>query len=174
MVVGEQPGDQEDRAGEPFVGPAGRVLDELLQIAGLDRNTLFVTNAVKHFKWEPRGKRRLHRRPNAEEVTACRLWLEVEIASHRPRVIVALGATASRSLTKSAAAIQSVRGKLLRHDSGAWLVVTYHPSAILRADENAERIRQALIEDLRRAAQLLAKQDSAHSGESRAAPGPRA
>jgi uracil-DNA glycosylase len=164
MLVGEQPGDQEDRAGEPFVGPAGRVLDELLLLAGLDRNSLFVTNAVKHFKWEPRGKLRLHRRPNAEEITACHFWLDVEIASHAPRVIVALGATATRSLTKSAASIQSLRGKLLRHDSGAWLVVTYHPSAVLRADENAERIRQALVEDLRRATQLLAGPASVREG----------
>jgi uracil-DNA glycosylase len=175
MVVGEQPGDQEDRAGQPFVGPAGRVLDELLLLAGLDRRRLFVTNAVKHFKWEPRGKRRLHRRPNAEEVTACRVWLDVEIASHGPRVIVALGATASRSLTGSAASIQSLRGKLLHHDSGAWLVVTYHPSAILRADESAERMRQALLEDLRRAGQLLAGHDSVRAGaEGQAAPRPRA
>jgi uracil-DNA glycosylase len=151
MLVGEQPGDTEDRAGRPFVGPAGRVLDELLNAAGLDRTKIFVTNAVKHFKWEPRGKRRLHQRPNAEETAACHLWLDAEIATHAPDVIVALGATASRSLTQATASIESQRGEVLRHASGAALVVTYHPSSILRADDKAQRLRDVMVEDFRRA-----------------------
>jgi len=155
MLVGEQPGDQEDRVGQPFVGPAGRELDRLLARAGVDRASAYVTNAVKHFKWEPRGKRRLHRRPNAEEIEACHPWLELEIAALKPRVIVALGATAARALLRRPAAIATVRKQRMTHPSGARLVVTYHPSAVLRADEAAAQVRAWLIEDLRRAARLL-------------------
>jgi uracil-DNA glycosylase len=153
MLVGEQPGDQEDRTGRPFVGPAGRILDELLLEAGLDRAATYVTNAVKHFKWEPRGKRRLHRRPNVGEIDACRWWLEQEVAALQPRVIVALGATAARSVLQQAPAIQTLRRHdKLRHAAGARIVVTYHPSAILRADESAQQLRGWLLQDLRRAA----------------------
>jgi DNA polymerase len=155
MLVGEQPGDQEDRTGEPFVGPAGRELDRLLEQAGVDRSKAYVTNAVKHFKWEPRGKRRLHRRPNAEEIEACYPWLEREIAALKPRVIIALGATAARALLRRPAGIAVLRKQKLTHPSGARLLVTYHPSAVLRADEAAAQVRAWLIEDLRRATQAL-------------------
>ena len=155
MFVGEQPGDKEDMEGRPFVGRAGTLLRKALVEAGLDRKRTYVTNAVKHFKWEPRGKRRLHRRPNAEEIEACHPWLELEIAALKPRVIVALGATAARALLRRPAAIATVRKQRMTHPSGARLVVTYHPSAVLRADEAAAQVRAWLIEDLRRAARLL-------------------
>lgn len=154
MLVGEQPGDEEDIRGRPFIGPAGRVLDEALQKAGVARSTLFVTNAVKHFKWEPRGKRRLHVKPHQQEIRACSSWLEQEISAITPRVIVALGATAIRALTGSSATIEEARRSDLRSASGALLVPTYHPSAILRArDDRKDRLLQMLIEDLSRAAQ---------------------
>jgi DNA polymerase len=151
MLVGEQPGDAEDRAGLPFVGPAGRILDEALLAAGLERRKLYVTNAVKHFKWEARGKRRLHKRPTAAEVTACRFWLAREIEAVRPRLIVALGATAVRSLLERELPVAAARGKVYRHASGVEVAITYHPSAVLRADANAAKIRAALVQDLRRA-----------------------
>jgi probable DNA metabolism protein len=152
MLVGEQPGDEEDLRGRPFVGPAGRLLDHALKTAGVVRNDLFVTNAVKHFKWEPRGKRRLHKRPDQQEISACNMWLDQEIARVSPRVIVALGATALRALAGTAQSIESARRETFQHPSGAQLLITYHPSAILRAEgERAEQLRTALIEDLRRA-----------------------
>lgn len=151
MLIGEQPGDQEDRAGLPFVGPAGEMLDRLMEEAGLDRSACFVTNAVKHFKWEARGKRRLHRRPNVSEIEACFPWLEREIAALQPRVIILLGATAARSLLHRTAAIDSLRGRALVHASGARIFATYHPSALLRADAGAQRLRAALVHDLKRA-----------------------
>ncbi len=155
MLVGEQPGDIEDLQGLPFVGPAGRVLDAALAAAGLTRAELFITNAVKHFKWEPRGKRRLHKKPEQREVNACHVWLEREIAAVAPRVIVALGATALRALTGSSLAIEAARREILAHESGAKLLATYHPSAILRAEgERAVALRSALVEDLVRAATL--------------------
>ncbi len=156
MLVGEQPGDQEDQAARPFVGPAGAVLSRLLESAGLERNKVYVTNAVKHFKWEPRGKRRLHRRPVAGEINACHPWLEQEIAALQPRVIVALGVTAAGAVLQRPAAIEALRGKELRLTQGAQVVVTYHPSALLRADEEgAARLNRALREDLGRATRLL-------------------
>ena len=152
MLVGEQPGDEEDLRGRPFVGPAGRLLDHALKNAGVARTDLFVTNAVKHFKWEPRGKRRLHKRPDQQEISACNMWLDQEIARVSPRVIVALGATALRALAGTTQSIESARRETFQHPSGALLIVTYHPSAILRADgERAEQFRTALIEDLQRA-----------------------
>jgi DNA polymerase len=160
MLVGEQPGDQEDHTGQPFVGPAGRELDRLLREAGLDRATCYVTNAVKHFKWEPRGKRRLHRRPNPAEIEACNPWLEQEIAALEPKVIVALGATAARALLKRAGTIAALRTKTLMHPLGAHLCVTYHPSAVLRADAAAEEVRSLLLQDLRRAMRFLRASDS--------------
>ena len=153
MLVGEQPGDQEDRSGRPFVGPAGRVLDELLLEAGLDRDEVYVTNAVKHFKWEPRGKRRLHRRPNSAEIDACEPWLAQEISALKPRVIVALGASAARAVLRRNASIESLRAQTIRDARGPWIIVTYHPSAILRADERAQSLRGWLLSDLKRAAQ---------------------
>jgi uracil-DNA glycosylase len=156
VLVGEQPGDEEDLRGRPFVGPAGRLLDELLHEAGIARQQVFITNAVKHFKWEPRGKRRLHKRPDQREIAACAYWLQKELADIGPRIIVALGASAQSALLGSRQSIDSARGTLWPHDSGAQVIVTYHPSALLRATpESAPKLRQALIEDLRRAAALL-------------------
>jgi uracil-DNA glycosylase len=156
MLVGEQPGDEEDLKGRPFVGPAGQVLDSILLRAGLSRAELFVTNSVKHFKWEPRGKRRLHKRPDQQEVRACGTWLDREISSVSPRVIVALGATAIRAVTGSSDKIEDARQRVTKHPRGALVVCTYHPSAILRSegDRKAE-LMQALAQDLRRAKLLL-------------------
>jgi DNA polymerase len=152
MLVGEQPGDEEDLRGKAFVGPAGKVLDDAIATAGLTRGDLFITNAVKHFKWEPRGKRRLHKRPDITEIKACNVWLEREIASVQPRVIVALGATALRALTGLSDSIESARHQMIRHRSGARIVCTYHPSAILRAaDGKGATLRHHLIADLERA-----------------------
>ncbi len=154
MLVGEQPGDEEDLKGEPFVGPAGKVLDQALAAAGIGRDAIFLTNAVKHFKWEPRGKRRIHKTPAQREVEACLAWLDQEIARVKPGVIVALGVTAAFALTGRKASIASLRGLTLEHASGASLVVTYHPSAILRGEDRAQGYLDALVDDLRRAAQL--------------------
>lgn len=150
MLVGEQPGDEEDLRGAPFVGPAGKILDRALTESQLQRDTLFVTNAVKHFKWEPRGKRRLHKTPAQQEIEACSVWLDEEIRRVSPRVIVALGATAAQALTGQRLPIASARGRVLHHPGGAKLLVTYHPSAILRSREGAEDLFDALREDLRR------------------------
>jgi uracil-DNA glycosylase family protein len=155
MLVGEQPGDEEDLKGHPFVGPAGRVLDEAINAAGMLRKDLFVTNAVKHFKWEPRGKRRLHKRPGAGEIKACSIWLEQELTAINPRVIVALGATALKALTHSSLSIDAARRQALSLKNGVPLIATYHPSAILRAEgARAQELEAILIEDLRRAAQV--------------------
>jgi uracil-DNA glycosylase len=155
MLVGEQPGDSEDREGHPFVGPAGRLLDQLLERAGISRATVFITNAVKHFSWELRGKRRLHKRPQLRHIKACHIWLAAEIATHKPRVIVALGATALRALSGAASSIAVLRGKPFKHSSGALVLATYHPSAILRADgPSADELKRAILEDLQLARQL--------------------
>jgi DNA polymerase len=152
MLVGEQPGDEEDVKGRPFVGPAGKLLDAALRDVELDRSELYVTNAVKHFKWEPRGKRRLHSRPNQQEVRACNSWLEKEIAAVSPRIIVALGATAIRAVTGLAFSVEDARQSPLRHASGAIVIGTYHPSAILRTDDSRKNaLLNALRDDLRRA-----------------------
>jgi uracil-DNA glycosylase len=150
MLVGEQPGDAEDREGHPFVGPAGRLLDQLLSQAQIPRTQVFITNAVKHFNWEPRGKRRMHKRPLVRHIEACSVWLSAEISALTPRVIVALGATALRAVSGASPPIVQVRGKPLTHASGARIVATYHPSAILRADEEgALQLRRAMLQDLR-------------------------
>jgi DNA polymerase len=155
MLVGEQPGDEEDVRGHPFVGPAGRLLDQCLSVAALERNEIFITNAVKHFKWEPRGKRRLHKKPDLREIDACNVWLQMEISRGRPHVLVALGATALRALLGRTVTIDSARHQSLRHSSGIPVLASYHPSAILRADgEHAVHLRAALIEDLTRARNL--------------------
>ena len=155
MLVGEQPGDEEDLRGHPFVGPAGRLLDGIIEEAGLDRKSVYITNAVKHFKWESRGKRRLHKKPALREISACSVWLEQEIAEIAPRTIVALGGTALRALTGAALTIAVGRAAELRHAAGARIVASYHPSAILRAEgEQARELRKALIADLRRARKL--------------------
>jgi uracil-DNA glycosylase family protein len=151
MFVGEQPGDQEDLAGRPFVGPAGMVFDQALEKAGIDRSTVYVTNAVKHFKFVPRGKRRIHNRPDAGEVTACRWWIEHERALLRPPVTVALGATAARSLIGKVVTIGKVRGGPLTLADGGECWVTVHPSSLLRIpDEEGRREARALfIRDLK-------------------------
>ena len=157
MLVGEQPGDEEDLRGRPFVGPAGRVLDESLQSAGLHRADLYITNAVKHFKWQPRGKRRLHKRPDAAEIAACNHWLDAEVSRVQPRIIVTLGASALRAVTGLVEPIESARAMRFPHASGAQIVCTYHPSAILRADAaDADQLRQRLVNDLRQARELAA------------------
>lgn len=139
LFVGEQPGDQEDLKGHPFVGPAGRLLDKALEEAGIDRSTVYVTNAVKHFKFEERGKRRLHKKPRASEVVACRPWLEAEIEAVKPRVIVALGATAALSLTGKEFRITADRGKVFQHNMAEFFVATMHPSALLRVQDAAQK-----------------------------------
>jgi uracil-DNA glycosylase len=139
MLVGEQPGDREDREGRPFVGPAGQLLDKALREAGVDRKRVYVTNAVKHFKFEPRGKRRLHKRPNAGETKICRRWLFEEIEAISPRLIVALGATAARGLTGRTIPVQSNRGSLLNLNKGLRVLITIHPSALLRLQDEEEK-----------------------------------
>src|SRR5215210_933089 len=159
MLVGEQPGDQEDLAGHPFVGPAGRVLDRAIADAGLDRKKMFVTNAVKHFKFEPRGKRRLHKKPNAYEIERCKWWSEQERGIVKPELIIALGATAARSLTGRAVAIGKVRGEALKLDDGTGLVVTVHPSSLLRIPdaEDKRTAYAAFVKDLKVAARMVFK-----------------
>jgi len=158
MLVGEQPGDQEDEAGLPFVGPAGRILDRALEEAGIERKRVFVTNAVKHFKYEMRGKRRLHKRPNAYEIDRCRWWQDLERAIVKPTVIVALGATAARSVLGRPATIGKVRGQALLLDDGTKAFVTLHPSALLRIRDEADKRRayRSFVDDLRLALKALA------------------
>ena len=157
MLVGEQPGDKEDLAGKPFVGPAGRVLDHALADAGIPRSETFVTNAVKHFKFEPRGKRRLHKKPNAYEIERCKWWLEQERAIVQPQLIVALGATAARSLTGRQVAIGKVRGEVFALADGTQLLVTIHPSALLRIQDETDKREAytAFVKDLKAAARLV-------------------
>ena len=160
MLVGEQPGDAEDRQGQPFVGPAGRLLHKLLEEAEISPAKVFVTNAVKHFSWEPRGKRRLHKKPELRHIDACRVWLDAEIVAIRPKVIVTLGATALRAVTGASGSIIRMRGKATKHGSGAVIIASYHPSAILRADEpGANELRSALLQDLRQARKLAASDE---------------
>jgi uracil-DNA glycosylase len=157
VFVGEQPGDQEDLAGKPFVGPAGRVLDEGLAAAGIDRSQVYVTNAVKHFKWEPRGKRRIHQKPNWAEMTACRPWLEAELAVVQPDVLVCLGATAAQSLLGRQFRVTKTRGVPVESDLAPSVVATVHPSSILRApDEGArQEAMQDFVRDLKAVAKLI-------------------
>ncbi len=157
MLVGEQPGDREDREGEPFVGPAGRVLDEGLEAAGIDRRDAYVTNVVKHFKWTPRGKVRLHQKPNAAEQAACRPWLEAEVRTVAPRVLVALGATAAKSLLGSNFRVTKDRGRFVESPLAPHVLATVHPSSILRTDDGDERraAMQDFVDDLTVAAGVL-------------------
>jgi uracil-DNA glycosylase family protein len=157
VFVGEQPGDQEDLAGRPFVGPAGRVLDEGLAAAGIDRSQVYVTNAVKHFKWEPRGKRRIHQKPNWAEMTACRPWLEAELAVVKPDVLVCLGATAAQSLLGRQFRVTKMRGVPVESELAPNVVATVHPSSILRApDEGArQEAMRDFVRDLKAVAKLI-------------------
>jgi uracil-DNA glycosylase family protein len=156
IFVGEQPGDQEDRAGKPFVGPAGRVFDEALEEAGIDRNAVYVTNAVKHFKWQERGKRRIHQKPSWTEMTACRPWLEAELAVVKPRVLVLLGATAAQSLLGRQFRVTHHRGELLDSDLAEAVTATVHPSSILRGEPDERQANfEAFVDDLRVVARLL-------------------
>jgi uracil-DNA glycosylase family protein len=159
MLVGEQPGDKEDLAGKPFVGPAGRMLGQALADAGIPRDETFVTNAVKHFKFEPRGKRRLHKKPNAYEIERCKWWLEQERAIVKPDVIVALGATAARSLIGRVVTIGKLRAETLHLADGTRLVVTIHPSALLRIQDEADKRAgyAAFVRDLKVVARLAFK-----------------
>lgn len=156
VLVGEQPGDHEDEQGEPFVGPAGRVLWSCLDDAGIDRDEVYTTNAVKHFKHETRGKRRIHKRPNTAEIEACHPWIDAELRAVDAAVIVALGATAARSLFGRTLPIAASRSRTLTVD-GTTALVTYHPSAVLRADEAAAQVRAAIVDDLRRAKRLATR-----------------
>jgi DNA polymerase len=159
MLVGEQPGDKEDLAGEPFVGPAGRLLDEALDAAGIDRATVYVTNVVKHFKWRraPSGKRRIHQKPDRTEVTACRPWLEGEVARVRPELVVFLGATAAQAIFGAAFRVTRQRGQVMPTSLGPPGLATIHPSAVLRSRTSEERAEAlaALVADLRAAAAQL-------------------
>jgi uracil-DNA glycosylase family protein len=157
MLVGEQPGDQEDRQGRPFVGPAGRLLDEALVEAGIDRSLAYVTNAVKHFKWEPRGKRRIHAKPSWTELAACRPWLDAELEVVRPRALVLLGATAAQSLLGKQFRVTRERGRFVESDIAEFVLATIHPSAILRQrdDESRRAEYAAFVNDLRPVAEVL-------------------
>jgi DNA polymerase len=159
MFVGEQPGDVEDREGHPFVGPAGRLLRDAIAEAGLDPDEVYLTNAVKHFKWTERGKRRIHEKPNRVELAACRVWLEQEIALIHPKAIVALGATAAADLLGPKVRVTRDRGVALESDLAPFVTVTVHPSSILRAPDSAARAaaRHAFVADLKRVAQRLRK-----------------
>ncbi|NUR56415.1 MAG: UdgX family uracil-DNA binding protein [Acidobacteria bacterium] len=157
MMVGEQPGDAEDLAGQPFVGPAGKLLDRALEEAGIDRRLVYVTNVVKHFKWEPRGKRRIHAKPNGAEIAACRPWLETEIALVKPRVLVLLGATAAQALLGRAFKVSQQRGTFVPSPIAPRVTATVHPSSILRApdDESRREEMKRFVADLKRVATEL-------------------
>lgn len=157
MFVGEVPGDQEDRAGKPFVGPAGNLLDKALIEAGIDRSKVYVTNAVKHFNWEPRGKRRIHKKPNAAEIAACRPWLDAEIAKLRPKVIVCLGATAAQALLGKTFRVTQHRGEFIESALAPYVAATVHPSSILRAPDDAARHEEMkrFVADLKKIAKVI-------------------
>jgi uracil-DNA glycosylase len=157
MLVGEQPGDREDQEGRPFVGPAGRLLDRALEAAGIDRAKVYVTNAVKHFKFEPRGKRRIHKRPSAEEIRACRPWLDAELDAVRPKVVVCLGATAAQAVIGRTFKVTQHRGELVDTPLDPLVTATIHPSSILRSPDDATRAAEteAFIRDLQVAARAL-------------------
>ena len=161
MMVGEQPGDAEDLAGHPFVGPAGKLLDRALEQAGIDRSRVYVTNVVKHFKWEPRGKRRIHAKPNAQEVGACKPWLDTEIALVRPRVIVGLGAPAAQALLGRGFKVTQQRGKFVGSALAPLVTATVHPSSILRApDDESRRAEMAeFVKDLKKVAKAIKTPD---------------
>jgi len=157
MFIGEQPGNEEDLSGKPFVGPAGRLLDAALQEAGIDRSQTYVTNVVKHFKWEPRGKRRIHKKPNAQEIAACHPWLKAEIALIHPEIIVALGATAAQALLGPQFRVTKQRGEFIESSLAPYLIATVHPSSILRApDDEARQIEYSrFVADLKKLIPVL-------------------
>jgi len=157
MFIGEQPGNEEDLTGKPFVGPAGRLFDNALKAAGIDRSQTYVTNVVKHFKWESRGKRRIHKKPNAQEISACRPWLQAEIALVKPQVIVALGATAAQTLLGPKFRVTKQRGQFIESTLAPYMMATVHPSSILRApDEETRRLEhRRFIDDLKKLAKVL-------------------
>jgi len=163
MFVGEQPGDREDLVGRPFVSPAGRLLDEVLEETGIDRREVYVTNAVKHFSWEPRGKRRIHKKPRYSEIKACRPWLDAEIAVVKPVVIVCLGATAAQALLGKDFSILRRRGEFVKSALAPYVMATVHPSSILRAMDNDSRReqREAFVRDIQKVAQILRKMPKA-------------
>lgn len=156
MMIGEQPGNDEDLQGKPFVGPAGRLLDKLLVAARIDRKKVYLTNAVKHFKWEPRGKRRIHKKPNAQEIAACRPWLDAEMAAVKPTVVVCLGATAAQALLGKAFRVTQHRGEFVESSLARYVMATVHPSAILRAPDEKERHAQErmFVDDMKKIAKL--------------------
>ena len=158
IFVGEQPGNEEDLAGKPFVGPAGRLLDQALERAGIDRRLAYVTNVVKHFKWEPRGKRRIHAKPNAAEITACLPWLQAEIELIHPRVLVCLGSTAAQALLGRQFRVTAQRGKFVDSPLASYVTATVHPSSILRApdDETRHKEMERFIEDLKLVSGVMA------------------
>lgn len=160
MLVGEQPGDYEDVTGKPFVGPAGKILDRALEDSGIDRKQVYVTNAVKHFKWEPRGKRRIHKKPNAREIAACRPWLEAEVRIVRPRLVICLGATAAQAIFGPAFRVTRERGKLLSSELAPKTMATVHPSSLLRQPDEESRHREykKFVADLRVAVKALEKE----------------
>jgi len=157
MFIGEQPGDKEDLAGRPFVGPAGALLDQALEEVGIDRRKVYVTNVVKHFKWEPRGKRRIHKKPNAAEITACRPWLQSEIDVVKPHAIICLGATAAQAVIGPKFKVSVQRGIFVPSDLAEYVTATVHPSSILRApSDEARRVeRERFVEDLRKIREAL-------------------
>jgi DNA polymerase len=156
VFVGEQPGDQEDLQGKPFVGPAGKLLDKALEDAGIDRSAVYVTNVVKHFKWQARGKRRIHQKPNWSEIAACRPWLEAELEVIEPRVLVCLGATAAQALLGRDFRVSRQRGELVDSDLAENVLATVHPSSILRADEGTRELEfRELVRDLEVVARLI-------------------
>jgi DNA polymerase len=157
LLVGEQPGDAEDREGRPFVGPAGKLLDRALEAAGIERESIYVTNVVKHFKWEPRGKRRIHKKPNAGEIAACRPWLDVEISLVKPRAIICLGATAAQALLGRGFKVSASRGAFVPSPLAPLVLATVHPSSLLRAPDEETRRRETarFIADLRKVAAAL-------------------
>jgi uracil-DNA glycosylase family protein len=157
MFIGEQPGNEEDLKGKPFDGPAGRLIDDALAEVGIDRSQTYVTNVVKHFKWEPRGKRRIHKKPNAQEISACRPWLEAEINVIKPKVIVALGATAAQTLLGPKFRVTKQRGEFIESILAPYVMATVHPSSILRApdDETRRLEHRHFVEDLKKLARVL-------------------
>jgi DNA polymerase len=163
MLVGEQPGDQEDIQGRPFVGPAGKILDKALEEAGIDRKEVYVTNAVKHFKWEPRGKRRIHKKPNSLEIAACKPWIEAEVQVVQPQVIVCLGATAAQALLGRQFKVSTQRGIWVQSPLAPFVMATVHPSSLLRAPDDETRRRETarFIADLKRVHEALEKHEAA-------------